>query len=183
MFSLISIRFQKCICTMTQHNWNNQLTKNLFFITSQWRWAVFGMQSKPPPLRVNFIIILQAAFAPIDLHWWSYWLTAWNKRRKSWTQLLVVFTGLNFTNIFMLSFYTRNFQTHKNSVKCQYLFTLLRSTGAKATHRTLVKLTFAFNFINVLHARFLYKILVKNFKPKTQLWYFWCQNFVWKTLE
>jgi hypothetical protein len=33
---------------------------------------------------------------------------------------------------------------------CQYLFTLLGSTGAKAAHRTLMKLTQGVNFINVL---------------------------------
>jgi len=49
--------------------------------------------------------------------------------------------GLSFTNIFMYSFYARSSQKRKIQSSCQYLFTLLGSTGAKAAHRTLMKLS------------------------------------------
>jgi len=49
---------------------------------------------------------------------------------------------------------------------CQYLFTLLGSTGAKTTSRTLMKLTPGVNVINILRAAFVPIFLCqKNTKP------------------
>jgi len=44
----------------------------------------------------------------------------------------------------------------RNQSSCQYLFTLLRSTGAKAAHRRLMKLTPGVDFINILRAAFMH---------------------------
>ncbi len=50
-------------------------------------------------------------------------------------------TGLNFSNIFIRSFYACNSQKRKNSFKSSVSFYALGSTGAKAARRTLEKLT------------------------------------------
>jgi len=69
--------------------------------------------------------------------------------RKLWTPnlkeqvtscLLACTPGLNFTNIFT-AFTPVAPKSVRIQSSCQYLFTLLGSTGAKAAHRTLMKLT------------------------------------------
>ncbi len=50
------------------------------------------------PVIYDFINVLQAAFAPVDLHW-TYWRTAQSILHKSWAYLLVVWivkVGHNF---------------------------------------------------------------------------------------
>jgi len=49
--------------------------------------------------------------------------------------------GVNFTNIFTLSFYVRSSQKRKSHSSRQCLFTLLGSASLKAVRRTLVKLS------------------------------------------
>jgi hypothetical protein len=55
---------------------------------------------------------------------------------------------------------------------CQYIFTLLGSTGAKAVHRTLMKLTPGVDFINILEAAFCPQI------PKAQKRQASCQSYL-----
>ena len=45
-------------------------------------------------------------------------------------------------------------QSVRTQSSCQYLFTLLGSTGVKAVGRTLMKLSPRVNFINILHVSF-----------------------------
>jgi len=47
--------------------------------------------------------------------------------------------GLNFTNIFTLSFYARRSQKHKKTDNLSVFFTLLGSTHVKAVRRTFMK--------------------------------------------
>ncbi len=49
--------------------------------------------------------------------------------------------GVNFTNIFTLSFYARRSQKHKKTDDLTVFFTLLGPASIKAIHRTLMKLS------------------------------------------
>jgi len=49
--------------------------------------------------------------------------------------------GVNFTNMFMLSFYMRRFQKRKRTNALTVIFVLLGSTRAKPWHTMLMKLT------------------------------------------
>ncbi len=62
--------------------------------------------------------------------------------------------AVNFINILRAAFTPLAPKSVRIQSSCQYLFTLLGPTGAKAARRTMMKLTPAVNFINILRAAF-----------------------------
>ncbi len=62
--------------------------------------------------------------------------------------------GLNFINVLRTAFMPVAPKIVRIQSRCQYLFTLLGSTGAKAARRTLMKLSPGADYINCLSAAF-----------------------------
>jgi len=75
--------------------------------------------------------------------------------------------GVNFTNIFTLSFYARRSRKRKKTDDLTVFFMLLGTASVKAVHRTLMKSTPGVNFTNILRAAFSYKGVTHSFSILT----------------
>ncbi len=69
--------------------------------------------------------------------------------------LYIPVRGLNFIKVLCTAFLPVTPKSVRIQSSCQYLFTLLGSTGAKTALRTLVKLTPAVNFFNIISTTFM----------------------------